>query len=211
MQLANFLLQDFLEDGNRARVQEVSNAARQLVQRLLGDDSLTAPVYEASVHRSKRSRVWNAVFTGSSGGQLSRTTGLTDRDQALLVARRWEAEAADERAKLGHTPKKRRWRVRRPEPGTGAGPLTQREIALLLHMSERAVREVERRALKKLFDDPLLRQVWKQYLAGELDEDQLVLTPQEIAALFALAQTPAERNVIRKLLALTQLPRPPFR
>ncbi len=41
---------------------------------------------------------------------------------------------------------------------------------MVLKMSERGVREVERRAFKKLRDHPLLKQIWRQYLAGGLDE-----------------------------------------
>jgi hypothetical protein len=68
-------------------------------------------------------------------------------------------------------------------------------------MSERAVREVERRALQKLRQHPLLRQVWRQFLTGESDEHGLVLTQEEIEALFAVARTLAERLLIQKILS----------
>jgi 5'-deoxynucleotidase YfbR-like HD superfamily hydrolase len=69
-------------------------------------------------------------------------------------------------------------------------------------MTERGVREVERRAIQKLRSDPLLRHIWREYLAGQLDEQQLTLTSDEIGALFNLARTPAERHVIQKVLRL---------
>jgi hypothetical protein len=103
---------------------------------------------------------------------------------------------------LGGTVKKPVWRVRRPASGTGTGPLTQRETALLLGMSERAVREAERRAIQKLRNHPQMREIWQDYLSAELDEEHLLLTQDEIEALFNLARTPEEQRVVRKVLAL---------
>ena len=61
-------------------------AATAIVNSLLDDEPLAAaPVCEASVHLPRRSRIWVAAFTGPSGGQVWRSTGLTDRDQALLA------------------------------------------------------------------------------------------------------------------------------
>lgn len=149
---------------------------------------------EASVHLPKRSRVWQAVFTGPEGGQVWRSTGLTDREQALLVAKQWEREARAEHAKLGRSPRRPAMCVRRTTPLTGTGPLTQREVAMLLNISERAVKAIERRAIQKLRNHPMLREVWQQFLSGELDEDQLILTSEEVEALFHLARTKAWRN-----------------
>ena len=85
---------------------------------------------------------------------------MTDRRQALLVAKRWEAEARAHRLSLGRSLRKPILPVRRPEPGAArSGLLSQKEVAQLLKMSERGVREVERRALVKLRKHPLLRQV----------------------------------------------------
>ena len=73
-----------------------------IVEVLLGDRLFPhLPISEATVHLPKRSRVFQAVFTGPEGGQVWRSTGLTDRDQALLVAKKWEREARTERAKIG--------------------------------------------------------------------------------------------------------------
>src|SRR5438105_2192463 len=115
--------------------------AQCIVHRLLEDEEekvIAAPICEASVHRPRRGRVWVATFTGSAGGQVWRTTGLTDRDQALVLAKRWEAEASAERRGLGRIARKSSLRVRRQEPDRGnPGLLTQKEVATLLNMSER--------------------------------------------------------------------------
>jgi len=177
----------------------IKSMAEQVVAILL--DEAPVRLAEASLHRSKGSRIWQAAFTGPRGGQIWRSTGLTNREQALLLARKWEAEAREARGKLGGTAKKAICRVRRSASGARVG-LSQKEIALLLNMTERGVREVERRAIQKLRSDPLLRHIWREYLAGQLDEQQLTLTSDEIGALFNLARTPEERHVIRKVLRL---------
>jgi hypothetical protein len=71
-------------------------------------------------------------------------------------------------------------------------------------MSERAVRQAERRAFEKLRNHSLLRQVWRQYLGGELDEDQPNLTLAEIQALFRATRTPEERHLIEKVVKMIQ-------
>jgi hypothetical protein len=87
--------------------------------------------------------------------------------------------------------------------------LSQAEVAAFLHISERAVREIERRAFDKLRRHPGLRDFWRQWLVGEVEEAasqalaDWVLSRAEINAVCALAQTPAERQALRKLLALT--------
>jgi hypothetical protein len=182
-------------------VSDSPNTAASIVSALLGEE----PLAEATVHLPRRGRIWVASFTGPSGGQIWKSTGITDREQALLVAKRWEAEARAQRLSVGRTRRKPIWRVRRQQPGSApSGLLTQKEVALLLNMSERGVREVERRALQKLRSHPLLRQAWQEYLIGELDEAELVLTRQEIEALFAVAHTPEERGLIQKVLRLIQ-------
>jgi hypothetical protein len=180
-----------------------NRAAQDIVRTLLGEVPVTEPrLVEASVHLPKRGTVWVATFTGAEGGPVWKSTGLTDRDQALLVAKDWESKARTERARLGRTPRKPILRVRRSEAGFGPPLLTQKEVAQLLHMSERGVREAKRRAFQKLRRHPLLREVWRQFLVGELDECQLVLTKEEIKALFGLAYPPEEQRLMRKVLAL---------
>ncbi|MGO8930017.1 MAG: sigma factor-like helix-turn-helix DNA-binding protein [Limisphaerales bacterium] len=137
---------------------------------------------------------------------------MTDRDQALLVARKWEREARAERARLGRTPRKPIIRVRRSASSTGISGLSQRETALLLGISERAVREIERRAIEKLSRHPLLREIWQKYLVGELDEHQPTLSQDEVEALFNLARTLEEQHLIQKILAsLASAPPASFR
>src|SRR5262249_8626305 len=139
------------------------------------------------------------------GGQVWRSTGLTDREQALLVAKKWEREARAERAKLGLSPRKPAMRVRHTAPFTGSGPLSQREVALLLNISERAVKVIERRANQKWRNQPVLREVCQQFLSGEPDEHQSNLTPEEVESLFALARTTEERLILQKVLRLTRM------
>jgi hypothetical protein len=92
-------------------------AATTIVNHLLDEEPLA--VYEASVHRPQRSRVWVATFTGPSGGRIWRSTGMTDREQALALAKHWEAEARAQRVSLGRLLRKPILRVRGQKPGTG--------------------------------------------------------------------------------------------
>jgi len=179
------------------------SAAKSLV-RILLDEAGAGEVCEASVHRPRRGRVWLATFAGPGGGQTWKSTGVTSRAQALLLAKHWETQARLQRARLGGTAKKPIWRVRSPAGSTGIGPLSQKQVGLLLGMSERGVREVERRALQKLRDNPLLRRVWQKYLGGELDEEQLNPSAQEIEALFNLVSSTEERRLIEKVLSIIQ-------
>src|SRR5579859_2881349 len=136
-------------------VERLKRAAGQIVDILLAEQPVDRNrVFEASVHRPKGGQVWMAVFTRPTGGQVWKSTGLTDRDQALLVARKWEAEARAQRARLGATTKKTSLRTRRSPSATGTCLLTQKEVALLLNLSERAVRGIERRAFEKIRDHP---------------------------------------------------------
>jgi hypothetical protein len=174
---------------------------------LLEDDlPANSPVEEASVVRPRRGKIFIAAFTGSGGGQVWRSTGQTDYEAALKIARQWEAEARAKRARQPRTKNKPRTRVGPTTAGTGAAGLgmTQREVAELLKMSERGVREVERRAFEKLRRHPLLRQLWKQYLSGELDEEVGGLEPAETAALFDMARTAEELLLIEKVLRMIQ-------
>lgn len=163
---------------------------------------------EASVRRSPRSKRWIATFTAAEPGrQICRSTGFTDKEAALALATEWEAEERRKRTALGAAlHRKPVIRVRRRgQPLTG-GPLTQAQVAALLNMSIRGVREVERRAFAKLRQHPLLREIW-----AELSEDRTTarggeesgrLTKEEVHALASLARTPREKQALRKILAV---------
>ena len=182
---------------------DLHQVATEVVARLLGEDSpVPEQLSEASVHRPKRSTIWVASFTGPAGGQVWRSTGLTNREQALLVARNWEAEARRHRATLGRRARKPVWRVGRSERVSGL--LTQKEVAQLLNVSERCVREIERRALAKLRRHPLLREIWQEYVRGELEEAYGCLTPAEVDALLGLCRSTEEYRLVKKVLQVTQ-------
>jgi phage FluMu protein gp41 len=168
---------------------------------LAADVPVGACVCEASVHRPAGSRVWQATFAGPEGGQIWKSTGLTNQQQALLVARRWATQARAQRERLAR--KARKPIVRAGQAGQGGG-LTQKEVALVMKISTRAVRQIEKRAIRKLAQHAQLRQVWSEYLAGELKEHEVVLSPEEIEALFGLAYTAEERLVLRKVLTMVQ-------
>ena len=178
--------------------------AQRLVAQLLEDGSSNAtPIQEASVHRSKRSRIWVACLTAAEGVQIWRSTGLTNYQAALTLAREWEAEEKERRAKLGGLPKRTGTRVRRArhEIPTGVGPFTQAETATILKISVRAVREIEHRALKKLRNHPALRDLWRDY-TGALEEAPYALDTAEIQALFDLASTTQEVGLVQKIIAI---------
>ena len=150
---------------------------------------------EATVRLPPRGHKWIAVYTGvEPGKQVWKSTHLTDRDAALAQARAWEAEARRRRAQSGLKPRLANIRVR-PEVGIATPdpsqprPLSQREIAVVLRISERAVRVIERRALAKLRRHPLLRQLWAELTTGKASEQPDVeesrgaeLTSEEVAA-----------------------------
>lgn len=180
--------------------------ADQVVARLLEDQ----PVLEASVHLPARGTRWIAVFAGPiPGQQVWKSTGLTDRARALELARKWEAEARQQRA-TEIRPKSSVHRVTRPgRDRVDKAELTQSEVARLLGMSERAVRNIEKRALAKLRAHPLLKRYWDEYLfdRGSVEEawsaaNHWSLNPAERAALVRLARSAEERAVVQRLLAL---------
>jgi hypothetical protein len=150
---------------------------------------------EASVRRPPRSTVYVATYTGPHGGQVARSTGLRDRDAALEVARRWEAEAKAERQ--GSVSRR----------GMACG-LSQAQVAALMNLSERAVRAIEQRAIEKLKRHPMIRAIWKECSerrSSVADESPAgALTSEEAAALLGLAQTEFERRVLQKILALVR-------
>lgn len=145
------------------------------------------------MRRPPRSRKYVATFTGPEGGQINRSTGLEDRDAALALAHKWEAEARQEK-KQEQPSRKAFIRAR--------GGMTQGEEARIMAMSERAVRNIEKRALAKLRKHPLIREVWAELTGEELEESRVELTRAEKQALLRLAQTPEERRVVRKLIRL---------
>jgi hypothetical protein len=87
--------------------------------------------------------------------------------------------------------------------GTGRSEtgLTQKEVALVMGMSERGVRAVERRALDKLRRHPALRALWTEWI-GEGTAQDVELTDAEIAALYNLARTEAERRAVDKMMRM---------
>ncbi len=184
---------------------EFKAAANQVIKELLEDGPLTRmPLLEATVHRSRGSRIFVATFTGPQGGQVWRTTGSTDYELAMKKAKTWEARARRQRTSLGRTATQPRTRVSRPATAGGRGPLTQQQVARVLRMSVRAVRETERRAFWKLRNHPELKQLWQRYVYGDLDEACWVLTPTEIEALFDVARTSDELLLIEKILGIIQ-------
>jgi hypothetical protein len=88
--------------------------------------------------------------------------------------------------------------------------MTQKEVAAVLRISERSVREIEKIALAKLRRHPALRSAWREWLTGEVEESSFTsesgwdLSRAEVAAVYGLTRTPEERRAVRKLLALTQ-------
>lgn len=178
--------------------------ARLLAKCLLDDQPPFGCIMEATVHRSKRSNIFVACFTGPNGGQVWKSTGLADHEQALLLAHRWAAEAKAQRLKAGLTNRKSVLRVRHGNSKPDQGLLTQQEVAKILNLSVRAVGSIERRAIEKLRNHPLLKGLWREYLAGQLDEATLKLTATEVVALFDLAESPEESRLIEKVIRLIQ-------
>jgi hypothetical protein len=165
---------------------------------------------EVSVHLPRRGTRWVAAFRDANGRQVWRATGLREREPALVLARRWEAEAKRRRAAQPAAPPKLTIRVRPGSAEKELGCLSQKEVAAILNLSERAVRDVERRAFEKLRRHPALKDFWREWQTGEIKETALrvlkqwTLSRAEVAAVYALARTTVERQALRKLLALTQ-------
>jgi hypothetical protein len=157
---------------------------------------------EVSIHLPHRGTRWVASFRDETGRRVWRTTGMRDREPALALAKEWEADAKRRRAAQGALPPKPTIRLQ-----SGSTCLSQKEVAAILRISERAVRQIEKTAIEKLRRNPLLREIWRELETGEIKEatsrasSQWVLSRAEIAAVYALARTPAERQVLRKLLA----------
>src|SRR5947208_4497471 len=199
---------DALPDGAETKEETkqllISTNARMIVEYLFNPE-----LAEATVRRPPRSSRWVAVFSGPEPGkQVWRSTGLTDRDAALALARRREAQAQRLRAASGALTKKPTIRVRRGSGEAAAGLLNQEEVAALLGLSVRAVREIERRAFAKLRRHPALRRFWREHASGDVEEaciessNEFDLTNAEITALFARTRSTVERQALRKLLGL---------
>ena len=190
------------------------NAHRFVAALIYGNAQLPArQLLEATVRLPPRGYRWIAVYTGvQPGKQVWRSTGLMDRDAALVRAKEWEAQAKRKRAVLGLKPRGPNVRVPPKSASassmvaTGVEALSQREAAMILGISERALRAIERRAVEKLRNHPKLRQLWAEYNLGErLDDTHLEqpteLAPLEIAALLRLVRTDREKHALDKLLA----------
>ena len=174
--------------------------ASHIVNELLeGNDWARELIGEASVHRPRRRRIWVASCTGPEG-QEWRSTGTADPAVAVARAKECEAAARVQRANSARTARKQMPRIR-PTAGGAGGGLTQREVGLRLDLSERAVRAIEKRALRKLAQHPRLRELWRQFLAGELTEQGHQLSAPEIQALLGLTRSRAELAALRKALA----------
>jgi hypothetical protein len=125
---------------------------------------------EASVHMPKRGTRWVASYRDATGRQIWRTTGLTDREAATALARRWEQQAKSTCAVQGSPSKKLALRVRPGSSEQILGLLTQQQVAKRLGLSTRYVRQLERRALQKLRRDPSLKAFWREWLSRQVTE-----------------------------------------
>jgi len=175
----------------------VNASARMLVSLLLQDE--TVVLDEASVRLPRRGHRYVAVFSGPEPNQqIWRSTGLTDREAALELARRWEAHARRQRQAQLKTDQPSNTRSGRL-PG-----LSQAEVAAVLGLSERAVRSIEKRAIRKLRNHPLMRELWAELESVPTSvsvEESADLSGEELAALFGLVETPDERHALLKVLA----------
>ncbi len=136
------------------------------------------------------------------------TARAVDRAAALKLAHRWEEEARRRQAAQGAIPRKPTIRVRPGSPEAASGFLSQREVALVLGISVRAVREIERRAFEKLRQHPALQELWREWKTGVTETSGSAgaseLTSEEIKSLFGLARTTEELRVLQKLIAITR-------
>ena len=183
-------------------------SATTIVQALRRDDQCPSAreIIEASVHRPRRGRLYVASFRDETGRQRWQRTGLSDRKAALILAQELEAAARRKRRLGPKQPQKALVRVTASGGMGNEGLFTQREVAALLRISERAVRTIERRAIEKLRRHPDLRAIWQEWVKGAIKEGVVPvvnweLNRSEIAALYGLAQTPAERALLQRLLA----------
>ena len=160
---------------------------------------------EASVHRPHHGRLSMASFRNEEGKQQWKVTGLTSHQMALNLGQEWENNArqirvfsGDPKRSLGHT-----------------GGLSQPEVAAILNISVRAVRQIEQRAIAKLPRHPALRRVWREFFTGEVEEsrelgvEQLVayaLSFPEVVARFGLTSNRFERRGLERVFIITVAP-----
>jgi hypothetical protein len=154
------------------RLYLVRNAA-DLVAALLDTNGpgSARQIIEACVRLPARGHRWIAVFSGPKPDtQIWRSTGLTDYGEALRVAKRWEAQARAERLanQAVARPPSLRVRAQRWRQAGAPGPRTQAEVADLLQLNVRTIRKIERQALNKLFRNPEVQQLWREYQQGQL-------------------------------------------
>jgi hypothetical protein len=173
-------------------------AAIEIVEILLSSAAALSAkaLIESSVHLPKRGTRWIATYRDGSGRQFWKSTGQTDQRAALIVAQKLEREARRAQAEQGYP----------MPPGSGrssVGQFTQKEIALVMGLSVRAVREIEKRALRKLRQHPAVRARLREWIdEGVTSTVDVELTDAEIAAVYGLAQTPDELRAVDKLMAL---------
>jgi hypothetical protein len=177
--------------------------AREIIEGVVS--AQPAALLDATVRRPPRSRVFVAIYSGPEPGQqIARSTGQRDYAAAMAQARGWEAEA-------------RRAREARMAADQGSGSrrgmacgLSQAQVAVLMDLSECAVRAIEQRAIQKLKRHPMIKSLWKEYTESRspvADSASGALTSGEAAALLGLARTAFERRVLKKILALVgQMP-----
>jgi hypothetical protein len=183
---------------------------RELVQVLIETDSPASSraLIEVSVHLPNRGTRWIAAYRDATGRRVWRTTGMRNRKAALTLGQRWEQAAKQKRLGQGALPRKPTIRVRRGSAEHEVGLLSQAEVAAFMHITQRAVRDIERRAFDKIRRHPGLREFWNEWSTGKVEEAasqdlaDWALTRAEIAAVYALARTAEERQALRKLLAL---------
>ena len=96
--------------------------------------------------------------------------------------------------------------VQTPRGRSQSGPgLTQREVALIMRISERAVRDIERRAIDKLRNHPAVRAIWRELVGESVTSTvDLELTDAEVAAVYDLAWTPDEQRALDKLITIVR-------
>ena len=70
--------------------------------------------------------------------------------------------------------------------GRGGAGLTQKEVALVIGMSERGVRAVERRALDKLRRHPALREIWGESIGEGADGSPPALEMEKLSVIKTL-------------------------
>ena len=144
-------------------------SAIAIVEMLLDDPDVPSAkgLIEASVRRPARGKRWIASFRNQVGRQEWKSTGLTDKSAALILAKEWEAAERRKRGFVKNPPPQKAL-IRVTGGGKGdTGLFTQKEVAAILQVSERAVRAIERRAIEKLRRHPALRQLWREWATGE--------------------------------------------